>query len=187
MHPTLRLAAFSLACCCAALAARAADPGDVDIGKFKPADGQEFVEVNLGAPLLKIASSIVNRNDPKCGALIANLKHVRVNVVGYDETNRADTTDRVQTLRRELEAQGWTQAVTARPAGHTQDVAIYVKTAADDSIEGLVVTVLDAESKQAVFVNVVGNIRPDQIAELGEGLDIDCLAHLPAPAAAKRS
>ena len=160
------------------LSARAADAGYVDLGKFKPTDGCQFVEVNLHAPLLKFASVFVDKNEPEVAALIRAVKHVRVNVVGYNESTRAETTDRVENVRRELEAQGWTQMVTVKEAEKAENVAVFVKMGADESIEGLVVTVMDSRKKEAVFVNLVGNIKPEQIAMIGKRLNIDPLSQL---------
>jgi hypothetical protein len=183
MPPSLRLLAFASAFSLAALSARAAaaESGYIDLGQFKSAPGCEFVEVNLHSTLLKFASIFVNREDSETAALIRSLKHVRVNVIGYDETNRAETAGRVQKIRGELEAQGWTQIISVRKGGDTEDVVVYVKTRGEDAIDGLVVTVIDPAKHQAVLVNIVGNIRPEQLAGLGRGLHIDHLsAHVPA-------
>jgi hypothetical protein len=175
--PRIATALFALSV--AALSAHGAEAGYVDVGKFKPANGCQFVEVNLHAPLLKFASVFVDKDEPEVAALIRTIKHVRVNVVGFDESTRVDTTDRVAGVRRELETQGWTQMVTVKDSNEAQDVAIFVKMAADDSIDGLVVTVIDSSKKEVVFVNLVGNIKPEQLALIGKRLNIEPLSHLP--------
>lgn len=178
MKNLARLGAASLALALVTLGARAAEPGYVDFGKFVPADGCEFVEVNVQPSLLKFAAAFVDKSDAKAGELLRNLKQVRVNVVGYNEGTKAELADRVQHVRHDLEAQGWEKIVTARHSSKEEDVAIYVKARGEEGIDGLVVTVLDPNDKQAVFVNVVGNIMPDQLAELGKDLHIDPLADL---------
>ncbi len=178
MKTLLRTSSAILAFLAALLGAHAAVPGYVDIGQFKPAEGCQFVEVNLHAPLLKFASIFVDQQEPEVAALIRTIKHVRVNVVGYDETTRADTTDRVEGIRRELESQGWTQMVTVKEMADAEDVAVFVSMGADDSVDGIVVTVIDSRKKEVVFVNLVGNIRPEQIATIGKRLNIDPLAKL---------
>jgi hypothetical protein len=162
----------------AALTAHAATPGYVDIGKFKPADGCQFVEVNLHTPLLRFASVFVDKEEPEVAALIRSVKHIRVNVVGYDESTRADTTDRVEGIRRELEGQGWAQMVTVKQVDEADDVAVFVKMAADDSIDGLVVTVINSSKREVVFVNLVGNIKPEQIALIGKKFNIEPISNL---------
>jgi hypothetical protein len=41
-------------------------------------------------------------------------------------------------------------------------------------VEGLVVTILDG-NREAVLVNIVGNIKPEQVALLGERFNIEPL------------
>ncbi|ACB76453.1 DUF4252 domain-containing protein [Opitutus terrae] len=189
MNRFLRHALATTALAVTALTVHAGEAGYVDLGQFKPADGCQYVEVNLHAPLLKFAAAFVDKDEPELAKLIRDLKRVRVNVVGYNDTTRADTTDRVQGLRRELEKQGWMQIVTVQQQGEkdADDVAIYVKMAADESVDGLVVTVLDTRQDQAVVVNIVGNIKPEQLVALGKGLHIEPLAQLRMKSDAKRS
>lgn len=187
MNTSFRHLITAAAMAATALVATASEPGYVDLGQFKPAEGCNFVEVNLRAPLLKFAAVFVDKDEPEAAALLRSLKRVRVNVIGYNDATRADTTDRVQKLRQELERQGWTQVVTVQQSNESEDVGIYVKMADDDSVDGLVVTVLNSDKGEAVVVNVVGNIKPEQLAALGEGLDIKPLAHLRMKASRERS
>ena len=68
--------------------------------------------------------------------------------------------------------------VTVKQANEAENVVIFVKMAADESIEGLVVTVIDSGKKEVVFVNLVGNITPQQLATIGQRLNIEPLSHL---------
>lgn len=102
--------------------------------------------------------------------LLRGLKHIRVNVIGLDEGNRADLEGRVKEIRAQLDGQGWERVVTVQSA--REDVGIYLKTRSDEAVEGLVVTAIDG-GKEAVLVNVVGDIRPEKLALLGEKFGID--------------
>ena len=62
------------------------------------------------------------------------------------------------------------------------DVGVFIKAKGADVVEGLVVTVLSG-NKEAVFVNIVGDIRPDRLATIGERFNIEPLKHLPKPVA----
>lgn len=104
--------------------------------------------------------------------LLRGLHQVRVNVIGLNDENRPDLEKRAQNIRKQLDKKGWERIVTAQKEG--QDVSVYLKTQNKDTVQGLVVMVMDG-SKQAVFVNVVGDIKPDQIAMLGEKLHIESL------------
>jgi hypothetical protein len=45
--------------------------------------------------------------------------------------------------------------------------------------------VIDSNEKNAVVVNLVGNIKPEQLAAVGKSLHIDPLAHLNLKSAGK--
>lgn len=153
-----------------ATSAFAADPGLVDFGKLAPAADKEFVEVNISGPLLRFAATCASKQEPLVAEMLRGLKHVRVNVVGLDDSNREATTERVTTIRKELSARGWSPIVTARGKG-TEDVVVFAKMLADETIDGIVVTVIEGK-KQAVLVNIVGQIKAEQIASLAEHLNI---------------
>jgi len=153
------------------------DAGYIDLGKLVPAAKGEFVEVNLSAGMLKFAAKLAAREEPEAAALIANLRHVRVNVVSLDDSNRQGMIDHIDSIRRKLAEQGWTQMVTVREKGERNNVDVHVKQRNEDVIDGLVITVID-EKGEAVLVNIVGNISADQIANVADNLDIEPLRHV---------
>jgi hypothetical protein len=106
--------------------------------------------------------------------LLCNLKHVRVNVVELSDGNREQTLDRVRAVRQELEAKGWTSLANVREQPKGDDVQIFAKMRGEEAIEGLVVTVISG-SREVVLVNIVGDIKPEQIATLAERFHIDPL------------
>lgn len=160
--------------------ARAAEDGAyVDFGKLTAGPDSTFVEVNLQQGLIRFAAKIAATQEPEAAELLNNIQYVRVNVVGLDDSNRTTTLDRMQSVRAELEKKGWEPVVTAREskAQGGDDVAVFMKMKGDDTIEGIVVTVIEKTGK-AVFVNVVGNIRAEQIARLGDKMNIEPLRNL---------
>ena len=84
------------------------EPGYVDIGQLMPSAKGQFVEVNISPAMLKFAARIAARQEPEAAEMIRNLKSIRVNVVGLDDTNRAATVEQIESVRRKLETQGWT-------------------------------------------------------------------------------
>ena len=158
---------------CAFAAEPAQEPGAVDFGKLiPPANGASFVEVNVSPGLLGIAAKLTSKQEPDIADLLRSLKAVRVNVVGLDDSNRADLIAQIRKVRTDLETQGWQRVVSVLEKG--QDIGVYVKHRGDEAIEGVVVTVLESE-KEAVFVNVVGDLKPEKLAQLGEKLNIEPL------------
>lgn len=163
----------------AASSLTAAEPaGAVDFGAIPgPSGDGEQVEVHLPRNLISIATKIVAKQEPEVAKLLESIESVRVRVVSLDEGNRAAVQKRMGEVRADLAKQGWQKVVTAKDGG--DDVAIFMRTKGDEVIEGVAVTVLDGDS-EAVFVNVVGSIRPEQIAEIAEALHVPHLAMLTA-------
>lgn len=170
--PTATAAILALALPLTALAAQR-EPGEVDFGDLTPSkSGGEFVEVHIKADLIAMVARLAEKAEPEMGELLRGLKQVRVNVIGLDEGNREEVQDRVKSIREKLARGGWERIVTAQK--DKEDVGVYVKTKGSEVFEGVVVTVLSGDS-EAVLVNIVGNISPDQIATVGERLNIEPL------------
>lgn len=174
MNSCLRLILVSLAAG-ALLASRslAGEPGHVDFGKLTGSKKGECVEVTLSKGVLKLAGVLVRAGNPEAADIIGSLSRVRVNVVRLDDRNREDVTQRIATVRETLARDGWEQVVNA--VKRQEDVMVYLKQGDGEAIEGIVVTVIDERKHEAVFVNVVGNIKPEQLAALGEHLQIQQL------------
>ena len=188
MNRMLRISATAAALIFAAAAAsRAADPipGYVDFGRIAPSAEGKFVEVNLSEGLLKFASMFASKQEPQAAEVLRNLKLVRINVVELSDANRSQIVARVKTVRQELETSGWTQIVNVREQPKGDDVQIFAKMRGEEAIEGLVVTVIDG-NHEVVLVNIVGDIKPEQIATLAERFNIDPLKKVDF-AAAKHS
>jgi len=177
IRTTLAAATLSLASATSTWAVEETEPGFVDIGQFAPSAAGQFVEVNLSPVMLKFAAKIAAHQEPEAAELINSLKRIRVNIVGMDDSNRADTVAKIDSIRRKLESQGWTQLVTVRDRNDGDNVDVHVKQRGGDNIDGLVVTIIDKKG-EAVFVNIVGNISADQLATIAEKFDIAPLRHI---------
>lgn len=148
-------------------------PGHVDFGKFAPSDsGGEFVEVNIQSNLISMVARLAEKSEPDAAELLRGLKLVRVNVIGLNDDNRAEMAKRIKAIRSELDSKGWERVVTAQKKD--EDVGVYIKTRGDEAVEGLVVTVIDG-NREAVFINIVGDLKPEKIAMVGERLNIEPL------------
>jgi hypothetical protein len=173
IRSALAAATLSLALTSFASAAEA-QSGSIDIGQLMPSAKGQFVEINLSSAMLKFAARIAARQEPEAAELIRNLKSIRVNVVGLDDSNRAGTIEQIEGVRRKLETQGWTKMVTVREKNDGDNVDVHVMQRGEEAIDGLVVTVIDKKG-EAVFVNIVGNINADQIAQIADKFDIEPL------------
>ena len=146
------------------------DSGLVDFGKFTAAGkGSEFVEVLVKSNLLSLAAQLVEKAEPDAAKLLRSVQLVRVNVVGLTDENREEMQKRVQKIRSDLDSHGWERNVNVQ-GKDGEDVGVYTSTRGSEALAGVAVTVIDAQN--VVLVNVVGDIRPEQIAKLGEKLNI---------------
>ena len=147
--------------------------GAVDIDKLMPADLKgERVSVELTRPLLSIASAFARQQEPEAAQLIDSLKLVRVRVGQFGENGKAQAKESFNAARKNLESAGWQKVVSVQDKG--DDVAVHLKMRGEEAIEGLLVTILSGD-KEAVVVNVVGNLKPDQLAKLGARLNLDSM------------
>jgi len=171
LHQTRMIAAASLLFSIP-LRADNPPPGLVNFGKFtKPTNG-ELVEINLNGDTLAMAAQVGGKAQPDLAEVLRGLHSIRVNVVGLDNQNREEVTSRMKALRSELDTLGWQQVVSVQEK--KEDVGIYLKTRGREAVEGLVITVLDGR-KEAVFINIVGDIKLEKLAALGDKFNLDAL------------
>lgn len=167
------LLASALIAVAPALTTRAESPGLVDFGKFTaPGNGSEFVEVQVRSNLLNFAATLVEKEEPDAAKLLRSVQLVRVNVVGLNDTNREEMQKRVKDIRTNLEGRGWERNVNVQ-GKDGEDVGVYIQMQGGTALAGVAVTVIDRQN--VVLVNLVGDIRPEQIAALGEKLNIQPL------------
>ena len=181
MNPILRTsacaAALVWASASASFAAADPSPGYVDFGKIAPSGEGRFVEVDLPEGLIRFAAKLTSKQEPQAAEVLGNLKHVRVNVVELGDANREEIVGRVKAVRKELESLGWSQVVNVHEQPKGDDVQVFAKMRGEEAIEGLVVTVI-SDQKEVVLVNIVGDIKPDQIATLAERFNIEPLKNI---------
>ena len=154
-------------------------PGYVDIhnlGEFDDLDAS--VEVFLKGSLLKLAREAVRYEEPELALILDNIHMVRVNVFPIDEDKDDAVAAKAKTLAKQLEAKGWEVAVRVREKD--EDVYVYIlPNENDEGIEGLVVMVAERSSRHSdgefTFVNIVGNINPEDIGRLGRSMNINGL------------
>jgi hypothetical protein len=148
----------------------------VDFGTFSPPkNGGEFVEVNLPSNLIALAGRILEKQEPDIARLVSGLQLVRVNVIGLDEDNRPEIEQRIAKVSKELGAKGWQRIVSAQKEG--KEANIFLKMTDKGAVQGLVAMVTDGE-EHAVFANIVGEIKPEQISILADKLHIDALKNI---------
>src|SRR5215510_12957915 len=117
-------------------------PGQVDFGSFSPSSsGGEFVEVNVTSSLISMAARFVEKEEPEVAKVLKGLHLVHVNVIGVTDENRAELETKAQKIRKQLDGHGWERIVMAQQ--QEQNVSVYLKMEDKETVQGLVVTVMD--------------------------------------------
>ncbi len=147
-------------------------PGYVDFDALDIfADEDAKIEVYLKQPMLKLLSEFAKHEDPELFEMFAKLKLVRVQV--FEVTRELGEKFEAESSKtvKELDKKGWERIVRVRE--DDERVYVYLKPSADyDFIEGIVVIAIE-DFEEAVFVNIVGEINPDDIGRLSGHFGIE--------------
>lgn len=136
-----------------------------DIEKLS-AKAKETVEVNMDGPMLRWASKFLSAEDPdekKAAKLVANLKAIYVRSFEFDQDDAYSPAD-VEALRSQFRAPVWSKAVGVRSEREGDNVDVFFKLE-NDQVTGIVV--IAAERRELTYVNIVGPLEVEQLADLG--------------------
>jgi len=130
------------------------------------AKAKETVEVNMDGPMLRWASKFLSTEDPdeqKAAKLVANLKGIYVRSFEFSEEGAYSAAE-VEALRAQFRSPEWSRVVGVRSERDGDNVDVFFKME-NDKMAGIVV--IAAEPKELTFVNIVGPLEVDQLADLG--------------------
>lgn len=147
-------------------------PGFVDFADLGvEAPGELKVGVSLSGPILRLVAEATRGEEPGFAELIDKLRGVfaKVYEVPVDERDAVDRLARA-TVRR-LEGRGWHTVVELHEEGASS--YLQVRTAGE-LIQGLAVVFVEPDGTTG-FVNVVGEITPDDVGRIGRTFDIEAL------------
>jgi hypothetical protein len=142
-------------------------PGYVDFGELNSIFGEPSVQIAVGGSLLSLVGTLSASEDPELGELFKRLHGVRVSV--FETEGMADgAVDYIKQVSSSLNDQGWESVVTVNTAD--EQVRIFMKIN-EDKVEGI--TVMTVEEDEAAFINVIGNLDPEQLGRVMDNFDID--------------
>lgn len=142
-------------------------PGYVDFGQLTAVFGEPSVQISVGESLLGLVGSLSASEDPEAAELFKRLNGVRVNV--FETEAMADgAIGLVKDVSARLVDLGWESVVTVNSADEQVRIFMMIK---DNSVHGI--TVMAVEETEAVFVNVIGSIDPEELGKVMENFDID--------------
>ena len=146
--------------------------GYVDFANLDSEYGEPKVMVNLNKTMLGFISKI-NMSDPEASELISKLKAVRVQIYNMTD-NDQPALDLIARVSEDIKTKDWLPIVTVNEKD--EKVRVFTKIT-NDIMDGLVVMVInnseERKEREAVFINIVGEIDPAQINKVTESLNID--------------
>jgi len=142
-------------------------PGYVDFGELNGMFGEPTVQIAVGASLLGLVGSLSASEDPETAEIFKRLKGVRVTVFETDALVD-EAVGLIKNVSSKLSSQGWESVVTVNSDDEQVRIFMMIN---DQQVEGITVMALDEE--EAVFVNVIGNIDPEELSKVMDDLNID--------------
>lgn len=141
--------------------------GFADLESLGMWDTDRVINVSIGPTLLHFAARFMDE-DPEIRELLRSLDGVRVRIYEIDgDASRVN--QRIFTMSQHLQEDGWEPVLLVRE--HDEEVHMLLRMG-DDQIKGMIVLVSDGES-EAVIVNLMGDIRPEQFGDVMVALDVD--------------
>ena len=142
-------------------------PGYVDFGEMNSIYGEPKINISIGGSLLGFVGAMAKNDDPEAAAIFNKLKGVRVSVYST-EGNSGAAIDQVKRVKNLLTASDWEPIVQVNDDG--EQVQIFMKMAGN-KMEGL--TLMAVDDEEAVFINVIGQLDPQELAAVMDNFDID--------------
>ncbi len=152
-------------------------PGYVDFDNIVKLFGKQEtnVEVFLEPAMLQFIGKMAS-GDPEMAALCAKLLQIRVQSFQMD-SDKVDAVEKtVADAAQKLEGQGWGPLIKVRDRKGGSQTYVYMKLVNGKS-QGMTVMNIDPHD-EATFVNIVGEIDPEQIGRLSRTIHIDQLDSL---------
>ncbi len=130
------------------------------------AKAKNVVDVTMDGPLLQLAGRFLSDKDPdeaRAKRMVGNLKGIYVKSLEFDGPGEYQASD-VDQIRAQLKSPGWTRVVGVRSKKDGENAEVFLKTDGS-TIGGLVVLV--ADPTELTIVNIVGQINPEDLRNLG--------------------
>ncbi len=159
--------ALFLALGACSLTAPRSSAGYADLESLGVRDVDRVMTLSIGPALLRFAAAHID-DDPELKALLKGLEGVRIRIYEIDgDAGRVAT--RINAMSRHLQNDGWEPVLSMREGSEATYMLLRV---VDRQVRGMTVLVSDGES-EAVVINLMGDIRPEQFGEVMVALDAD--------------
>ena len=161
------LASLMLALSGCGLTAPRGNEGFADLDSLGVSDTDHVLSLSIGPTLLHFAANHIDE-DPETQALLRSLDGVRIRIYEIDG-DASRVAGRMERMSSRLQDDGWEAVMTIREG--SEQAHMLMRTV-DGRICGMTVLVSDGDS-EAVIVNLMGEIQPEQFSEVMVALDVD--------------
>lgn len=151
---------------CGITAPRSSD-GFADLESLGMRDTNRVVNLSIGPTLLHFAATYID-DEPEVRELLRSLDGVRVRVYEIDG-DAGRVASRISEMSQHLQEKGWEPVLLVRE--NNEETHMLLRND-DGRISGMTVLVSDGDS-EAVIVNLMGEIRPEQFGDVMLALDVD--------------
>lgn len=152
-------------------------PGFVDFADLGiDAPGELTLGVSLSGPILRLVAEATRGEEPGFAELIDKLQGIFAKVYEVPEDERGAIDRIARSTVRRLESRGWHTVFEVHDAGASSYLQVRTE---GDLIQGLAVVFVEPDGTTG-FINVVGNITPDEVGRIGRTFDIEALERFDA-------
>jgi len=149
------------------LTAPRSSAGYADLDSLGVRDVDNVLTLSIGPALLRFAASHVD-DEPEVKALLKSLDGIRIRIYEIDG-HAGRVAGRMSAMSGRLQDDGWEPVLSIKEGDEATYMLLRL---VDGRVCGMTVLVSDGDS-EAVVINLMGDIRPEQFGDVMLALDVD--------------
>ena len=149
------------------LTAPRSSAGYADLDSLGVRDVDNVLTLSIGPALLRFAASHVD-DEPEVKALLKGLDGIRIRIYEIDG-DAGRVAGRMSAMSGRLQDDGWEPVLSIKEGDEATYMLLRL---VDGRVCGMTVLVSDGDS-EAVVINLMGDIRPEQFGDVMLALDVD--------------
>ena len=130
-------------------------------------DTDRTMAISIGPTVLRIAIWALDDDEPETAALLRDLDGVRIRIYEIDG-DAERVAGRVQKMSLKLREDNWQPVILIQEDGEQTHMLMRSD---GDRIQGL--TLITSDDEEAVVINLMGHLNPENWTEVMEALDVD--------------